>query len=176
MKRIKLLGLSTCAVLFIAACGPTTENKTADTQETEKSIKAEKAKVEVAEENKVSKLYTVSGMVCEFGCAKFIEEEVAAYPGVVEFKVNYEGETAEIVYDKSQTDSEEIMEYVSGLNDGQYAMTEIDPSAVPTPKKTESVKDSAQHRGMDASAEMLPKMQDFRFSFPKIITYFMKRL
>lgn len=175
MKRITLPTLLTSLLLFLAACGPNSEKEKVELNQNETVETNQKADpIEVAEEDKVAKSYAVSGMVCEFGCAKFIEEEVSAYFGVVDFSVDYEAETAEIVYDKSKTNSGEIIAFVEGLNDGKYSMTEVDPSLENAPKVNNNSADSASLG--DAAEVRIPRMESFKFSFPKVITYFMRRL
>lgn len=179
MKKQILPILATGLLFFVAACGPSDGNISADEStelhsETKDSSKSEA--VQIAEENKVEKTYAVSGMVCEFGCAKFIEDEVSEHPGVAEFEVDFESETAKIVYDKSKTNSEEIIAYVKSLNEGKYSMEEIDPSLGNASVEKVNPSDSLNANGSGNADVSIPRMENFRFSFPKVITYFMRRL
>lgn len=151
MKQNKLIVLFATTLLFITACNSSPEKGISEDQKTE--VK-ENTKIEVAEKDKVSRTYEISGMTCEFGCAKFIEEKVGAHNGVVAFNVNFEEETAEIVYDKSRTSSEEIIAYVGELNDGEYSMSEIEASATQPSKNHETMTDSAKIGSANTSAEV----------------------
>lgn len=117
-------------------------------------------------ENKTTASYKVEGMACAFGCAKLIEKEVAALDGVYSFSVNFEEGTADIVFDKSITTSEEIKKHVSQLNDGQYKITEVSAEQNENNSSTEK----------SAQIKELPNVKSFNISFPNLITYFMRRL
>lgn len=174
MKNKTLPSLITSLYLLLAACGPSTEKTDIETKPNDKN---ETAQVEVADEDKISENYAISGMVCEFGCAKFIEEEVSSHGGVLDFKVDFKNETAEIIFDKSRTSSSEIMALVGGLNDGQYSMTEISSEAEGSSIEENPSKNSVDSTSFGGNAQIsIPRMENFKFSFPKVITYFMRRL
>lgn len=88
---------------------------------------------EVAVENKAPKIVQsnteirlkVEGMVCAVGCARVIQEAIAAAEGVGECRVDFEQGRALVAYDSLQTSSAEIISVIEELADGQYSASHI---------------------------------------------------
>lgn len=75
---------------------------------------AEEKKVELsAELSHIS--FPIDGMTCEVGCAARIEKKVAAAKGVMSSKVDFEGKTAYVSFDPSETSFDVIRATVEGL-------------------------------------------------------------
>lgn len=95
-------------------------------------------KVEVAStENTTTKIanaettsFDISGMKCQMGCAKAIENKLADLDGVQNAKVNFENKTATIQYDASIQSPEKIVETVEAVADGKtYKVANVKNSA-----------------------------------------------
>lgn len=88
----------------------------------EEAIKSEKT--EINSENIVVADYSIEGMVCAMGCAKTIQDEVAAMNGVASCEVNYEEQKAHVEYDGSQLSENEVITLIETLADGKYKVSE----------------------------------------------------
>lgn len=105
----KILFLTFLSLIFIGfSCG---------SQKEETTVKAE-----VLEENKATVSLTIEGMVCASGCAKGIEKELNTVNGIVECSVDFDTETATVVYDKTKLGEQDIVAIIEDLNDGQYSV------------------------------------------------------
>lgn len=69
---------------------------------------------------------TIEGMTCPKGCAKTIEETVAALPGVTYSKVNFEEKSAIFKYDDTKTTEKEILDAITELKEGQYKLSKVE--------------------------------------------------
>lgn len=63
---------------------------------------------------------SIEGMVCEFGCAKTIQDEIAGLEGVTYSAVDYEGGQGTFKFDESVTSAEKIVAAIGEVNDGAY--------------------------------------------------------
>lgn len=73
----------------------------------------------------------ISGMTCAEGCAKGIESSVYRIKGVKKSTVNFDTQTATIVFDASKTSKEEIIKNIENFNPAEtterkYSVTLID--------------------------------------------------
>lgn len=95
-------------VLLFISCN------TAPKPEKKSVTHAEEKKVELAAElSHIS--FPIEGMTCEVGCAARIEKKVAAAKGVMSSKVDFEGKTAYVSFDPSETSFDAIRTTVEGL-------------------------------------------------------------
>jgi mercuric ion binding protein len=114
--------------------------------------------------------FEVEGMVCEMGCAKTIEEKVSGMAGVVSCKVDFANKTAQISFDHSAIKEGEIQKAIEEMHDGQYQLKGIEVK-----QKTggeEEVEKAEQLKGADDPVSV----NEASFSFPELITYFMRNL
>ena len=107
----------------------------------------------------------VEGMVCATGCAKFIEKQVAKMDGVADCTVNFEDGIAKISYSSKVTGQEDILETITGINDGQYKVTVVKLSS----EKSES-SSAPKSEGEEVNET------EVSFYFPELVTYFMSRI
>lgn len=59
--------------------------------------------------------FPIEGMTCEVGCAARIEKKVAASEGVISSKVDFEGKTAYVSFNPSETSFDAIRTTIEGL-------------------------------------------------------------
>ena len=107
----------------------------------------------------------VDGMVCAVGCAKYIEKEVAKMEGVSDCKVDFEHGRASISFSSTAQSQEKIIETISGLNDGQYQVSDAHIRSIQ--KKTE---DRTSKKDEEST------VTDVKFSFPELVTFFIGEL
>lgn len=108
----------------------------------------------------------VDGMVCAMGCAKYIEKEVAKLDGVAGCKVNFEEGTATIEYSSEQTSDQELVDFIQGMNDGQYGVSITDLHSLKA--KTSSTPEGNKSKDVKSS--------EVSFHFPELVTYFVSRV
>ena len=158
MKKLSFLMLST--VLFASACG------SSETKELAK-------KIEVKAENIVVSDYAISGMVCAMGCAKTIEDDIAAIPGVTASSVDFESGKAHFEYDKTQLSEKDIIAKIESLADGQYKVSEWKEKAAADeniePKSSEETNSATESK---TSVKIgLPS-----FQIPNLFTFLINRV
>lgn len=73
----------------------------------------------------------ISGMTCAEGCAKGIESSVYKIKGVKQSTVNFDSQTATIIFDAGKTTKEEIIKNIETFNPGEanerkYVVTLVD--------------------------------------------------
>lgn len=129
----------------------------------------EEASAEVMEEKLAQVEMKVDGMVCAMGCAKFIEDKVAAHDGVTESSVDFENGVAYFTYNENAVSAEDLEKFIDEIHDGQYDAT--------ISKKTE-LKESEEASSEEVEEESVVQVvnQFQNISFPELLTYFMKRL
>lgn len=128
---------------------------------------------EILAENKLAVDMKIEGMVCAMGCAKFIEDKVAAMEGVVKSKVNYEAGTANFEFDQSVLSATEIQKFINEIHDGQY---KAEIAETPEEKTVEEeIEENASEKNSD-SKKVNAVSEKLNFSFPELFTYFLKRL
>jgi Cu+-exporting ATPase len=108
----------------------------------------------------------VDGMVCAVGCAKYIEKQVSKIEGVTACTVNFDEGTASIAYSSESISKDDIIETITGINDGQYQVEVL-----------EEVKESKQAPASIRSEKAKEKNEtEVSFRFPELVTYFMSRI
>ena len=108
----------------------------------------------------------VDGMVCAVGCAKYIEKQVSQIAGVSSCTVNFEEGIAEVEFSSDVTGQEEIVETITGINEGQYGVSVLE-------LKDEGPKKSTS--GPKSDGEEVNETE-VSFHFPELVTYFMSRI
>ncbi len=86
----------------------------------------------------------IEGMVCEFGCAKTIQDEIAGLEGVTYSSVDYEAGQGTFKFDESVTSAEKIMAAIGEVNDGAYTTSAI---AIDKESSTEPASESVEEEG-----------------------------
>ncbi len=131
------------------------------------SMNCSTPEVEAATELKADKALAlkVDGMVCEVGCAKYIEKQVAKLDGVSDCSVNFEDGVASIEFSSENTGEEEIMEAITSINDGQYSVTVVKLSEL-----NKSTQTGPQENSKDKSDAKVS------IHLPELVTYFLSRV
>ncbi|MBX7182214.1 MAG: cation transporter [Bacteroidia bacterium] len=62
----------------------------------------------------------IEGMTCAEGCAKHIQETISEMPGVTQSKVNFDQKLALFAFDSTKVNTQEILQKIGSLNEGQY--------------------------------------------------------
>jgi copper chaperone CopZ len=70
----------------------------------------------------------INGMTCESGCKKLIEKKMIKHPGVLEFSIDFETAVAHVVFDGTISDTTDLVQAVSEINQGAYSAEGISSS------------------------------------------------
>jgi len=108
----------------------------------------------------------VDGMVCAMGCARYIEKKVANMNGVSNCTVNFEEGTASIEFSSEITAQEDIIETITGINEGQYKVTD---------EKLSNIKSNSSN-SPTSNTEELDNETEVSFHFPELATYFLSHI
>lgn len=146
MKKI-IFSLVTLSVL-VFACKSEQKDEPLENPEATSSTIVEKATLNLA----------VEGMVCAVGCAKGIESKLTEMTGISSCKVDYEGKTAVVEYDKATVTEDMIISTIQKMNDGQYKTSKVLEKA---DNESSSSSTEAQVSGFNAPS----------FDIPQILTY-----
>lgn len=109
----------------------------------------------------------IEGMVCAIGCAKTIEEKISEMTGILSCKVSFEEGGAHITFDRSVLTSLDIQQAIEKMNDGQYKVKILHEAG-------EKKKVQAEESGSRGGLEDPVSVKEPSFSFPHLLTYFMK--
>lgn len=115
MKNIQTLLLVAFAVASILSCDKKTKKEQVVTEE-KKEIKSE---MPIKAENLQTTQFTIKGMSCAVGCAKFIEKELSEQNGVQKAIVDFERELAMVVFDKEIQNPKKLATVVEAVLDGK---------------------------------------------------------
>lgn len=150
MKKIKLI------LVFIALGSFSTAlNSCSDSSDLKSG-----ENINVKSENVVVADYSVEGMVCAMGCAKTIQDELAAMNGVVACNVDFENGKAHIEYDKSQLNEKELIAVIEGLAEGKYKVSEWSGGDVAVEKKEAELEVEESEKSEGSSGEVfLPSFE-----------------
>ena len=159
-NTIKILGLVAVTTLFISvtSCSSSEENTA----------------TEINTENIVVADYAIEGMVCAMGCAKTIEDEVAAMDGVANCEVNYEEKTAHIEFDGGQLSENDVIAKIESLADGKYKVNELGSNEV-SEETTEKVEADNAEEG-EGSEESVVEVSLPSFEMPNLFELLFKQL
>lgn len=159
-NTIKILGLVAVTTLFISvtSCSSSEENTA----------------TEINTENIVVADYAIEGMVCAMGCAKTIEDEVAAMDGVANCEVNYEEKTAHIEFDGGQLSENDVIAKIESLADGKYKVNELGSNEV-SEETTEKVEADNAEEG-EGSEESVVEVSLPSFEIPNLFELLFKQL
>ena len=118
MKNLKNIGLALLMTLSLASCKQ--ENKEVAVEETKKEAisEADLAKMQTAS-------FTIDGMTCAMGCAKTIENKLAAQDGVGQAVVDFDTKIATVKFDAEKQSLESLTKTIEGVAGGDsYKVTE----------------------------------------------------
>lgn len=125
-------------------------------------------KTQINPENIVLADFEVEGMVCAVGCAKTIEEEIAALKGVSKSTVDYDSGKAHFEFDKTQISELEIITKIEGIANGQYKVKRI---------SSNSINENASQSGNTTSSESEKVKVDFKgFEVPNLFTFLINQV
>ena len=96
--------------VFLFACGRSEKAHTTD---------------EVIVEADAKAIFTIEGMVCEAGCASFIDKELEDLSGVASVEVNLDAKTAEIYFDQSIVSERDCIDLVNSVKDSSYSVSNV---------------------------------------------------
>lgn len=102
--------ISVSCILFFS-CKKTEEKVTTDSDISKKEI-ITIVKPETA-------TFSIEGMTCAIGCAKTIEEKLAAMDGVQKATVDFDKKTATVAFDVSKQTLDELLNAVETTGDGK---------------------------------------------------------
>ena len=97
--------------VFLLACGGAEEAHTTE---------------EVIVEADAKAILTIEGMICEAGCASFIDKELEALDGVASVEVDLEAKTAEISFDQSILSERDCIDLVNSVKDSSYSVSNVE--------------------------------------------------
>jgi periplasmic mercuric ion binding protein len=106
--------------LFLLACGDS-QNK----QLTE----------EVIVDADASAFLTVEGMVCEAGCAAYIDKELESLDGVASVDVDLESKIASISFDNSLVSERKFVDVINTIKDSTYSVSNVEVKLIQKSKK-----------------------------------------
>jgi len=109
----------------------------------------------------------ISGMTCQMGCAKSIEEKLANLQGVKAADVDFENEIANIEYDKSIVSINDLIASVHTLKGGKYEVNSAEMQSFVV--STDDTKQSGDKNRKMAQEEI---QQSSGISFPNIFEIF----
>ena len=118
MKNFKNIGLALFVALSFASCKQ--ENKEVAVEETKKEAlsEADLAKMQTAS-------FTINGMTCAMGCAKTIENKLAAQEGVGQAVVDFDTKIATVKFDAEKQSLESLTKTIEAVAGGDsYKVTE----------------------------------------------------
>jgi copper chaperone CopZ len=103
MKNLKLIGALFFIVSVAISCSNSSRNEAANGDAIIKTVAME-----------------IEGMTCEMGCKNAIEKKVAKMEGIQSIQIDFETAKAEIAYDESITNPEEVIETIESIGGGLY--------------------------------------------------------
>lgn len=118
MKNLKNIGLALLLTLSLASCKQ--ESKEVAVEETKKEVlsEADLAKMQTAS-------FTIDGMTCAMGCAKTIENKLAAQDGVGQAVVDFDTKIATVKFDAEKQSIESLTKTIESVAGGDsYKVTE----------------------------------------------------
>lgn len=165
MKKL----LVSLAIVFslglIVSCGNSESNTSSEVEVVELE------KMEVLAENKEAVDMKVEGMVCAMGCAKYIEDKVAALDGVVLSTVDFEKGLAHFEFDKTLTSPEDLEKFILDIHEGQYQAKIV--SAEEIEQMEEQEEEESVSSENESDEEVAAVYENIQFSIPDLLGYFL---
>ena len=118
MKNLKNIGLALLMMLSLVSC-----------KQENKEVVAEEVKKEAVSEADLAKMqtasFTIDGMTCAMGCAKTIENKLAAQEGVGQAVVDFDTKIATVKFDAEKQSLESLTKTIESVAGGDsYKVTE----------------------------------------------------
>ena len=118
MKNLKNIGLALLMMLSLVSC-----------KQENKEVVAEEVKKEAVSEADLAKMqtasFTIEGMTCAMGCAKTIENKLAAQEGVGQAVVDFDTKIATVKFDAEKQSLESLTKTIEAVAGGDsYKVTE----------------------------------------------------
>ncbi|MCL9770656.1 cation transporter [Flavobacterium sp. HXWNR69] len=118
MKNLKNIGLALLMMLSLVSC-----------KQENKEVVAEEVKKEAVSEADLAKMqtasFTIDGMTCAMGCAKTIENKLAAQEGVGQAVVDFDTKIATVKFDAEKQSLESLTKTIEAVAGGDsYKVTE----------------------------------------------------
>ena len=125
MRFTPLFSAIALSSLLFISCKKT---EVSQTTTTEKSVKVNSKSVAAKPEMAT---FTIEGMTCAVGCAKTIQEKLAAMDGVQKATVDFDKKTATVEFDASKQTSELLLKAVQETGDGKtYVVSNMKSESV----------------------------------------------
>ena len=106
-------------------------------------------------------MFTIDGMTCEVGCAGVIEEELSKMNGIELAEIDFETKIATISYNNSTINDKEMVKMIEGLNDKQYAITNVEIETKKEKSTLESTSSGNSGSILSTPSFELPNILDF---------------
>ena len=107
------LALAVSSILFLSCNKNEVEQSKATTESTSTKNKI------MAVVKPQTATFTIEGMTCAIGCAKTIQEKLAAMDGVQKATVDFDKKTATVEFDASKLTPAKLLEAVETTGDGK---------------------------------------------------------
>jgi copper chaperone CopZ len=117
LKFLKTFGI--CVVLFGCA-------QSSISEQSESTIVVADAKA----------TFVIDGMMCEVGCAKYIDEELEKMEGVIDCDIDFESKTANVKFDNSLISEYAMIDVIESLKDSIYKVTQVEVEILKSVEKT----------------------------------------
>lgn len=123
MKNLKLILVQ---VLVISIISVSCKKEVANTE----ANKSNMAVTDVSNVKIETASFEISGMTCAMGCAKSIENKLAALEGVEKASVDFEKKTASVKYNSILQTPEKLVSFVEAVADGKtYKVSNVKSTA-----------------------------------------------
>lgn len=170
MKKLVVSLAVVFSLGLVVSCNSSNSNSSAESEVVEMEKK------ELLAENKEAVDMKVEGMVCAMGCAKYIEDKVAALDGVVLSEVNFEEGLAHFEYDKTVTSPEDLEKFIADIHDGQYKAEVVTAEELEEAEQELEELEEEELGSEDSEEEVAAVYQRFQFSIPDLLGYFLQGL
>ncbi len=125
MRFTPLFSTIALSSLLFFSCKKT---EVSQTTTTEKSVKVNSKSVAAKPEMAT---FTIEGMTCAVGCAKTIQEKLAAMDGIQSATVDFDKKSATVEFDASKQTSELLLKAVQETGDGKtYVVSNMKSESV----------------------------------------------
>ncbi len=126
MKALKSVVLIVSLLFAFTSC----KNKTTPETKTVEITETTPEKVLNPDANYVTASFSVEGMKCAMGCAKVIEKNLFAMDGVREAVVDFDTQTATVIYDDELVNEEKLTASVAATSETYKVIWDKEEKAV----------------------------------------------
>ncbi len=107
--------------------------------------------------------FVIEGMTCEEMCAKRIEDKIARTAGVKECAVDFENNSATLIYDSETTEIDDIVSMIEKMGDNKYTIKNL---------KTEKINSKSGDISSSEVNETSQILSGASFEMPNLLEYF----